>query len=722
MCFYLQEITSPSSSFSSKTLKWHKAEQGKKSDGFTTNLLKTIQSTMAQHDNGTIETDDEFDNVIKKEVDVLKVNGPDLIYVQFQDEWIRKRYIEMDTYMQDFYFKNKPEVKSLAVGDKCVIYKKKMDHFYRAKVLDITDNKILVELFDSTDVYETDKSNIYFLDDKFRVYPNFVIKCHLDGILPAGDSKKWSFLALDYLDELFKNKSKILMTKSAMFDPDKNSLPCVMWYVELVCNGPLEPTLRKLHCINKELVTNGLALNKRTIHKKRCSTPLKNEVITAAVSMKEKIEKITVTEQKPIIVSGTVADYMSAPPLKKSKLIGIVTYVDAYGAIYMQDFDMQKPFEEMVMQMNEYFNKTKPEETDFQEGDLCTVMYHDNEYWYRGKIVKRQEDGTYKVYVIDYGNEETCKPEHLRKTVMYLNVPSFSHKVKLHNVFAIEKKWLASDIDVLQTLLNDQKVIVIVKKRATARCPPLVEMYIEDGRSVNEFMIEYSSNLSRKPIRAMVKPASPDSDDDVIIDDIVEEIVCSPEPEQNMYRSPELPSVGSKFEVGIINVLNYNDLIFEYNSNTENEDFVKLSASLQDEGNQQSKLNVIKVGQPCIAQYSEDCMWYRAQIVEMLSSEVVKVWFVDFGNFEDIKMTKLKEIKREWLNYPLQQYRAELYGLKLKDETNLEKVLQFWMDYCGTVQYIRIVQKNPLKIEMYKSNTEEELLYQNLIEKGILSL
>lgn len=729
---------------SSQTLKWEKDLKKTKSDGFTTSLLKTIQcNTMDQTEEEQVEDNDNYKNVIKKEVNIIKADNPDAIYIQFKDESIRNKYVEMDRNLQQFYSKNKIRLKAFDKGVKCIIYRKNVNHYDRATILDVTNQT--VELCETAEIIQVARNDFYVLDDQFRIYPNFTFKCHLDGILPAGDSKNWSYLAVEYLQEIFKNQSNILMTKSGVTDQEKNSWPVIMWYVELVNNGPLEPTQRKLHCINKELTTNGLALKKRSTYKKPTVTEeaTSNEVVLnstttdlveVAQSLMDSITVTPITSHEIVVNISTPApmevedcfiDYPPAPPITKQRMSGIVTYIDDCGVIHLQDYDKQKPFSEMVMRMNAYFSNTEPEVEKLQAGDLCTIRYSDNQYWYRGKVIKREKNDTYKVLVTDYGNIESCKHEDLRKTVTYLDLPSFSHKVKLHKVFAKEKKWLTSDIDVLQELLAEKKIILVLKEKATDRHPAFVDMYLEDGLFVNEYILKHSSNLSRELFKKRATHTCIDNGDDVIIDDIIEEIVYPHQQleQQKMYQFTELPAIDTKLEVGIVSVLDYNSLIFEINNNLENENFITMSEDMQRNSDKQPNLNVIEVGQPCIARYSEDQQWYRAQIMEILTSDVVKVWFVDFGNFEDVRKKELKEIKQDWLKYPLQQFRAKLYAVKLRDESKLEEILTFFADLCGTVQTVKIIEHNPLKIEILKPNSEnDELLYWDLIEQGILAL
>lgn len=45
-------------------------------------------------------------------------------------------------------------------------------------------------------------------------------------------------------------------------------------------------------------------------------------------------------------------------------------------------------------------------------------------------------------------------------------------------------------------------------------------------------------------------------------------------------------------------------------------------------------LLLLVLGQPCVCQFSFDQKWYRAQIIELLDDDTVKVKYVDYGNIE----------------------------------------------------------------------------------------
>uniref|UniRef100_A0A8D2NHW6 Tudor domain-containing protein n=1 Tax=Zonotrichia albicollis TaxID=44394 RepID=A0A8D2NHW6_ZONAL len=66
----------------------------------------------------------------------------------------------------------------------------------------------------------------------------------------------------------------------------------------------------------------------------------------------------------------------------------------------------------------------------------------------------------------------------------------------------------------------------------------------------------------------------------------------------------------------------------------------------------------------CLAQYSEDKKWYRALIVsEGVCAEKVEVIYVDYGNREQVCLTKLRAINERFLRLEAQAFRCSLYNL-----------------------------------------------------------
>ncbi|CAH2019971.1 unnamed protein product [Acanthoscelides obtectus] len=80
---------------------------------------------------------------------------------------------------------------------------------------------------------------------------------------------------------------------------------------------------------------------------------------------------------------------------------------------------------------------------------------------------------------------------------------------------------------------------------------------------------------------------------------------------------------------------------------------------------------------PCICRYSEDGIWYRAEIfnIEGLDCGYVFVFFVDFGNVESVTVDNIREMRKEWFDQPVSSHVAEL-AIELKTGNHMEHVFQ----------------------------------------------
>lgn len=202
-------------------MTWNKDTPEEKEEGYTTNLIRVIQSTTEVLENSVeeqVEQDHSKSNILKKQVSVLKVVSPGEIYVSFVDEKIKERFMEMSAEFQKFYSNNKLENCPLEIDKACVVFNRQTKKYYRAQISSVTENTCTVWLMDSPEELTVPTRNVYVLYDTFRMYPNFALKCHLHGISPAGDVKKWSHLAIDYIKELFKNEKKVYMTKAGSME------------------------------------------------------------------------------------------------------------------------------------------------------------------------------------------------------------------------------------------------------------------------------------------------------------------------------------------------------------------------------------------------------------------------------------------------------------------------------------------------------------------------
>ncbi|XP_052774771.1 uncharacterized protein LOC128213245 isoform X2 [Mya arenaria] len=96
-------------------------------------------------------------------------------------------------------------------------------------------------------------------------------------------------------------------------------------------------------------------------------------------------------------------------------------------------------------------------------------------------------------------------------------------------------------------------------------------------------------------------------------------------------------------------------------------------------GDTEMVLPNVEVGAPCAAKFTEDNMWYRAEITTPGQSEV-EVLFVDYGNSQKITTSKLKQLKPEFMKLETQGLRCALDGIRSADKSWTDKAIEDFED------------------------------------------
>lgn len=81
-----------------------------------------------------------------------------------------------------------------------------------------------------------------------------------------------------------------------------------------------------------------------------------------------------------------------------------------------------------------------------------------------------------------------------------------------------------------------------------------------------------------------------------------------------------------------------------------------------------------ELGMPVAALYTDD-VWYRGEIVDILPDTLeCVIMFVDYGNLCSLPIEKLRYLRPEYLDHYVPTMRCRLFGVKLTDESNQNKV------------------------------------------------
>ena len=127
-----------------------------------------------------------------------------------------------------------------------------------------------------------------------------------------------------------------------------------------------------------------------------------------------------------------------------------------------------------------------------------------------------------------------------------------------------------------------------------------------------------------------------------------------------------------------------------------------------------------KVGQFCCALYEEDKRWYRAIIKSVLSKELVKVHYIDYGNESIVKMSSLRFMLQEFYSLPQQAQHGKIANAVPKgeiwSEAAIKEFFTLTQDQQLNAKLVKVDRVNFLELSLCNDLTQD--IGRMLSEKG----
>ena len=322
-----------------------------------------------------------------------------------------------------------------------------------------------------------------------------------------------------------------------------------------------------------------------------------------------------------------------------------------------------------------------------EDGMQCVALFSEDESFYRAVVDKMLANNQCRVFFVDYGNSEVTNVSNLRViTDEFMKLPTIAIRCCLSGIeeascTSPEATARFEDLTGEKELCGkvvgfkgDKCAILLVDPNGKENAD-IAGVLVKESlakRDQEQFPMKGSRRTSERTGRA--SPVSSTSS------------AGSQPPQQSQnrgrlrsdegqYREPQgptsftVPSLrpGSKHQVQVTSV----ESLFSFSCQMlkDTEVFDVMMTSLQDAYASQTpdtKLNSPHVNQVCCAQFTEDDSWYRAQITAVKGSSV-DVKYVDYGNSESIPVSRLRAVKSQFFELPLQCISCSLDGVSLQD-------------------------------------------------------
>ncbi|XP_028170553.1 uncharacterized protein LOC114360174 [Ostrinia furnacalis] len=727
---------------------------------------------------------------LRLEAKLLHYQSPSLLYISLLHQ--NKLFHDLYEKIQKYYTTTKTQGKSeWAVGDRCCTICAQSQTWRRAVIVEFEKDNAKIFYSDFACIETVPTASLKELPNEFAAVGDAAIKCHLCGVIPAvGD--EWPSLTKEYLKELLDAYKRIFITKLGSFK--NKSMPIEIWVYHTTQGGALEPNKSEWRCLNKKIIEQGLGIPDKV---QEVTSPenlgsddemLSFLNITGSVNewlqlesmpikplLKDDSESVSDTPSPNVLDEVTdemneflknadtvfISDWLPAEKLPNKEFTGMPTYIDNDGVIYLHDVCQQDTLDLIRKALDIRFKNPDPRAkfVKWSVGEPCVALYYLDKRFYRGRILEVCDDiSSCVVQYIDYGNEETCSYEDLRKSIALYQIPIQAHKCVLSRIKPVDDHWNRQILDYIHKFMVEKKCLIKVSGETDGDVTPIELKY--DKLWLNDHLVEFEMAVYTDGSKACVRKYAPptvdklaeeaiesDSGPDYIVEESTETGPMSTsadsidvramrgkdwnklldddddedEIEEKFTTYPKFDKTEFLCNVTIINDTKTMELNIIHDDET-NLIYEEMFRKLQEQGENMSPLNGIFENKACVALFHEDAQWYRASILQHSEEKnLIKVRYVDYGNIEIISLADAREITDDFSHLPPASIQVKIHGVELNQDLEIDLISKefastFLEKGPFTAKVINYIDPYPI-VEL--RNDANELVYESLISKGV---
>ncbi|XP_030575433.1 tudor domain-containing protein 15 [Archocentrus centrarchus] len=333
-------------------------------------------------------------------------------------------------------------------------------------------------------------------------------------------------------------------------------------------------------------------------------------------------------------------------------------------------------------------------------GSPCLALYSSDNQWYRAQVIAKAES-TLRVLFIDYGNESEVDIRNVRPlSQTLLDKAPRAFLCCVNGFKESEGSWDDTIYDEFYSLVIDKplKLTVINIGHHSEIAVPQYHVEIEsEGVTMNTLMQKYWNPLTEESV-GPEKHQTENLLHNAQTEPSVTQVCPSKGNVFNfMYKEPRLSRNDSEM-VYVSCVVGPHFFWCQY-ANTE--DLCKVAQLAQEAGQAQQDLftETLGPGSPCLALYSSDNQWYRAQVIEKVDS-TLHILFIDYGNESEFDIRNIRSLPHTLLDKAPQAFLCCLSGFKESEGS--------WDDTVYDEFYSLVIDK-PLKLKVISIGEHSEI-------------
>ncbi|KAL0832049.1 hypothetical protein ABMA28_001543 [Loxostege sticticalis] len=728
---------------------------------------------------------------LRLEAKVLHYQSPSLLYISLLHQ--NKLFTDLFEKIQKYYTTMKTQGKSdWAVGERCCTICAQSQTWRRAVIVELEKDNAKIFYSDFAFVETVPVASLRELPNEFAVVGDAAIKCHLCGVIPAV-GEEWPSLTKEYLKELLDAYKRVFITKLGTFK--NKSMPIEIWVYHTVQGGALEPNKSEWRCLNMKIIEQGLGIPDKSQESTSAENSGADDDMLSFLNVTGSVNEWLQLEPmptKPLIdesdsenhtpspdvcdesnsnMDGVlknsktifISDWLPPEPLPNKEFTAMPTYIDNDGVIYLHDICQQDTLDLIRKALDVRFKSPDPKAkyAKWTVGEPCIAMFFLDNRFYRGRVVEVNEDTkSCIVHYIDYGNEESCSFENLRKSIVLYQIPVQAHKCVLDRIRPVGNQWDRQTLDYIHKSIVEKQCFVKISGEKDGDLIPIDLKY--DKLWINDHLVDFEMAVYTDGSKAVVRRFAPppatkfveeppfvesDSGPDYIVDEsndtgpsstsvdsfdmkairgkdwnkLLDDDTDDQSLEGKYTTFPKFDKEEFLCNITIINDIKTLELSIIHDDET-NLLYEEMFSKLHAEGENLCPLNGIFENKACIALFHEDGQWYRASILQHSERKnQIKVRYVDYGNIEIISLADAREVTDDFTQLPPSSMEVKLHGVEPNQDIGVDVISQEFSSV--------FLDKGPFTAKVIKSsdpypivelrNDSNELVYESLINKGI---
>lgn len=356
-------------------------------------------------------------------------------------------------------------------------------------------------------------------------------------------------------------------------------------------------------------------------------------------------------EQVSVLISKFLEETKSPPavmaedikrltlPADGSPVTGVIMFINSLSSFFVLCGS------ELEQVMKEVADICSKDHTPYMPkvGEMVFGQFSDDQCWYRAKVLEVSGEESVLLYA-DFGNKEIVGKNAMRK----FNPDLSKYPLQsLHCKLAAVSKDMETN-DILQVFANFINQQVQIQLKGTNNADPVeVDLLLGDGSNVNQTIVALFSDEASSA-DASVNPAATSSDSQSSPSPATPSSGFTPTATSLHFQDPVIPFDGSKLHCSITDYQNLNSFHLQINRNGELESLISL---LEGVGEDKTPYKP-EVGEDVCAIYSIDEKWYRARVLEKMEDNSYVVYFVDFGNANQVTSSEIRKLKPAYVQLP----------------------------------------------------------------------